>query len=138
MTIVSQNLKVLNDGRQKLVDVGLRPTRVWVRLASWSAGEIHLGEVTNTDTEITPRPKVEHAGRVLRVSGITPDFTVGGYTVADLSPEAANAVDFYFLVRWQGAASSEPYRLVEIDASEAFSLKLVLEPLDMKTPDEFA
>ena len=135
-TIVEANLKTLDNGRQRLVDVGLRPTRVWKRLGVWDGGEIHLGDLTETDTEITPRPKVEHVGNSLRVSGITPDYGTGGWSTADLSPETANATDFYYVVQVPGGALSA-YRLADINTTKAFGYVLRLEPLDVNRPDEF-
>lgn len=135
-TIVEDNLATLDAGRQILVDVGLRPTRVWIRSGAWSGGEVHLGNLTNTDTEITPRPKVEWIGRRLKVHKITPDFTIGGWAPNELSPEMTASVNFYFVVQFKSGAL-QPFRLDSIDTTKAFGYALLLEPLDVPTPDEY-
>lgn len=135
-TIVDDNLPTLDAGRQILVDVGLRKSRVWVRRGTWSAGEVKLGELTNADTEITPRPKVEWVGRLLKVHKITPDFTIGGWAPSDLSPEMIANVDFYFVVQFANGPL-QAFRLDTIDTTRAFGYTLMLEPLDVEVPDTY-
>jgi hypothetical protein len=136
MTLRDDLLPVFEDVRGLVQDLGLRQTRVWKRLGEWSGGEIHLGDLTNTDTEITPRPFVRAVGQNLQVTKITPEFDDGGWSTEDLSPATANATDFYYVVQFPDG-SLEPYRLVDLDASKNFTLALTLEPLNLNRPDEY-
>jgi len=135
-TVVDDNLPTLNDGRQLLVDFGLRAYRVFVRVRAWSGGEVRLGTPSDTDTEITPRPKVEEvvAGSEYKVSGITPDFGVGGYTLADLNPDqSARNVEVFYIVRERDGTDRE-CDLFHIDSSGVFGYVLQLRVIERDKP----
>lgn len=95
-------------GRRAAEAVGARPTRVLVRVRSYS-GAIHASGtalVSVFDTEITPRPKVRQLGpgessfygggpaaqpgtadgRTYEVGPITLPYSGGGYSLASLLP----------------------------------------------------
>lgn len=134
-TVVDDNLPTLNDGRQLLVDFGLRKYRVFVRVRSFSGGEVRLGVANDVDTEITPRPKVveKAAGAELLVSGITPDFTVGGYVLADLNPTQLPHTEVFYVVR-NSEGTEVLYELADIDSSGVFGIELRLRTLARSKP----
>lgn len=104
MTLRDDLLPVVETVRQIPVDMGLRKVRVWVRSQTRTAAFGLAGTTTDTDTEITPRPKVvrepEREGfygtalagvadgraqrRVFRITHITPDHATGGRSVGEL------------------------------------------------------
>lgn len=136
MSIVSDNLKTIDDARQLIVDAGLRTTRVYLRLNAWSGGEVRLGSLTTTDTEIVPRPKVEqrNGGHVL-ISGITPSYGTGGWLPSDLNPaDLVGEEHIFILVGPSGALN--PYRAVAFDGRKPFNLKFEAEQLDRRRPNE--
>lgn len=135
MTIVGRALRPLDRGRQKLVDAGLRPVRIYRRSVTWSERELHLGALTETDVEITPRPKVTGADdRRLRVSNITPSYTGGGFSPADLQPSAVNGTETVYIVE-QPDGELEAYRLVAVNQLSPFRYTLDLEKIDRVNPE---
>lgn len=138
MTIVSRALRPLNRGRQKLVDAGLRPVRIYKRTVTWSEGELHLGALTESDVEIIPRPKVKSAGtggdRHLTMTNVTPEFTGGGYSPADLQPAAANGTETVYIVE-QPDGDLEAYRIVGVNQLSPFRYSLDLEKIDRVNPE---
>ncbi len=104
MTLRDDLLPTVETVRQIPADLGFRSIRVWVRSQTRTAAFGLAGTVTNTDTEITPRPRVardpELEGfygaalgpladgrsmrRVFRVGPITPDHAAGGRSIAEL------------------------------------------------------
>jgi hypothetical protein len=131
-------LPVFNAARQLIQDFGLRQSRVWVRRRAWSAGEQHLGDVTDTDVEITPRPKVVADTPVtLNVSRLTPAYPGGGYTTEDLLPAQVAGTSRYFLVQTGTDGPLMPYRCIAIDERKNFGISLVLEMLTHEQPDEY-
>ena len=135
MSIVTGVLKAINDGRQKLVDVGLRNHRVYLRAGQWDGGEIHLGTLTNTDVEITPRPEVLESGpSSLRVSNITPPYPGGGWQPATLLPDVASGSDYYFVVT-NPRGDSLPYTVTDIDSTSPFRVTLTLQRLEPSSPN---
>jgi hypothetical protein len=134
-TVVDDNLPTLNDGRQLLVDFGLRKYRVFVRVRTYAGGEVRLGAHADVDTEITPRPKVVEFvnSTELRVSGITPDFAVGGYTLADLNPTALVDAEVLYVVR-NAEGNDSIFELYDIDSSGVFGVELKLRALDRPLP----
>ena len=138
MALRDDLLPVFDDVRQLIQDFGLRQSRVWVRQRAYSAGEQHLGDITNTDVEITPRPKVEEMDpTTLKVSRITPDYGTGGYTTADLMPAQAAGTERYFLVQVGTDGPKIPYRCIAIDERKNFGITLTLERLVHEQPDEY-
>jgi len=58
MTLRDDLQPCVDAARQQLVDLGLRPYTVTVRTRVWSGGEPGSGTPTDTDLELTPRPRV--------------------------------------------------------------------------------
>jgi hypothetical protein len=118
--------------------LGLRQSRVWVRRRAWSAGEQHLGDITDTDIELTPRPKVEADTPVtLKVSRITPAYPGGGYTTEDLLPTQVAGTSRYFLVQTGTDGPRVAYQCIAIDERKNFGISLVLEQIPHEQPDEY-
>lgn len=135
MALREDLLPVFEDARQLIQDFGLRQHRVWVRLGTWSTGEIHLGTLTNTSTEILPRPKCRPLGPSrLEVSKITPNHTTGGWEPDDLLPAIVAGQDFYFVVRGPDG-TDVPHALVGVDSTRNFTFTLTLERLPRAMPD---
>ena len=138
MTIVSRALRQLDRGRQKLVDAGLRPVRIYKRTVTWSEGELHLGALTESDVEIIPRPKVKSAGqggdRHLTMTNVTPEFTGGGYSPADLQPDAVNGTETVYIVQ-QPDGDLEAYRIVGVNQLSPFRYSIDLEKIDRVEPE---
>lgn len=134
MALRDDLLPVFEDARQLIQDFGLRRVRIIVRLGAWSTGETHLGALTNTDSEILPRPKVERRGGELIVSKITPSFATGGWEPADLQPAIAAGQDFY-LVAIGDDGNQKPYRLKSVNLTKSFGYTLTLEQIDLVEPE---
>lgn len=134
-------LPVIDEIRTLIGDpdqLGLRQSRVWVRRGVWSAGEIHLGDLTNDDVEITPRPKVVQKDPVtLEVSRITPAYAGGGYDTADLLPVQEAGVDRVCVVQVGSDGPKVAYRIVDIDERKNFGITLMLERIPGEQPDEY-
>jgi hypothetical protein len=122
------------DDYRELVDFGreivdtdfeLRRSRVIIRTEAWDGGDVGRGNMTLTETEIEPRPFVEHVdASVFRISRITPAYSasdgkIGGYTQAQLVPsQAVGARSFIRLIgeggdvrdlRIEAAPTREPF-----------------------------
>lgn len=134
-------LPVLDEIRALIADpdeLSLRRSRVWVRQRAYSAGEQHLGDITDTDVEITPRPKVEEVDpTTLKVSRITPDYGTGGYTTADLLPPQVAGVKRYFLVQVGDDGPLMPYQCTALNEYKNFGITLMLERIPHEQPDEY-
>jgi hypothetical protein len=124
---VRKNLGKLEKGRLKVQQEGLRTYRVWVRQASWSTGEIHLGTRSESLLEITPAPKVsESTSGELTVTNITPAYPGGGYTTEQLIPPITQGVDFDYVVRGPDGVD-KTYQMVGGVATNAFRYTLRLQ-----------
>ena len=135
MTIVSDNLPTIEAGRQLLVDAGLRNHRVYLRAGVWDGGEIHLGTLTDTDVEITPRPKVKEAGpSSLTVTNITPVYPGGGWDPSTILPDVASGSDYYFVVT-NPRGDSLPYAVTDINSTSPFRVTLTLTRLEPASPN---
>ena len=138
MALRDDLLPVFNNARQLVQDFGLRQSRVWVRQRAYSAGEQHLGDITDADVEILPRPKVEEMDpTTLKASRITPDYGTGGYTTADLLPAQVAGTERYYLVQVGPDGPKIPYRCIGIDEHKNFGITLMLERLVHEQPDEY-
>ena len=134
-TIVSRALKPLERGRQLLEDAGLRNHRVYLRAGVWDGGEIHLGALTNTDVEITPRPKVKEAGpSSLTVTNVTPVYPGGGWDPSTILPAIASGSDYYFVVT-NPRGDSLPYAVTDINSTSPFRVTLTLTRLEPSSPN---
>ncbi len=106
---------VVDEMRDLVAELGLRPRTVKTRLVTWSGAKVGLGTATNTDTTLTPTPKVrEPAARLvfdapgkyesgdIVVSKITRD-----YTEAQLTGGAMSAT-----TEWMWVVDDRLYRVV--------------------------
>lgn len=111
MTLRDELLPELAEAYGLVQELGLRTVRVWVRAQSSDQPFNTDGALTESDTELSPRPRVvptqeqpgwsggaigpAYDGRAARrrftVGPIVRTHTAGGYTVADLFPVAATA-----------------------------------------------
>lgn len=138
MALREDLLPVFNNARQLVQDFGLRQSRVWVRQRARNSGEQYLGDITDTDVEILPRPKVEELDPTrLQVSRITPDYGTGGYSTADLMPAQVAGTERYFLVQVGDDGPKIPYQCVAINEYKNFGITLTLERLVHEQPEEY-
>jgi hypothetical protein len=135
MSVVDDNLPTIDAGRQLLTDFGLRTSRVFVRIGSWDGDEALLGNLTNADTELLPRPKVidSHNG-TLTVTNITPQYVGGGWAPSDVAPAVEAGQDFYLIVRGPDG-NNKPYTLGTVNVRSPFRYTLTLLPLTRVRPD---
>lgn len=115
-------------------DLGLRTTRVYVLRRSWSSGDARMGEATDTEFEIVPRPKVkELGGGVVLVGPITPEHSAGGYAPSELLPADVDGVEhLYKLVGPSGDV--ELFRLAAVEPRRPFRYMLTLQTLNRVAP----
>lgn len=134
-TLRDSVLPIINGGRSLVQSLGLRQHRIWVRVGSWSADEVHLGNLNVADVEIVPRPKCKHLGSSrLEVSKITPNHTTGGWEPDELLPALEAGQELYFVVRGPDGADVL-FTLVEVIAVKNFTYTLILERLPKALPD---
>lgn len=114
----------------------IRTTAVSVRTRVWSGGKPGLGSATDTDLVLSPRPKVRElnqsevagsggafeAGDV-RVGPITPQYTGGGYTIAQIAPDGAAGTEILYVLT---GAIAGLYSRVSVETDRAFRYELVL------------
>lgn len=111
MSLRDELLPVIEEAYGLVQELGLRTVRVWVRAQSSDQPFNTDGALTESDTELSPRPRVvptqeqpgwsggaigpAYDGRAARrrftVGPIVRTHSAGGYTVADLFPVAATA-----------------------------------------------
>lgn len=134
-TVRDRMLPVVERGRQLIQNFGLRQTSVCVRTVQWSGGEVGLGTATTTDVEITPRPKVTDRGngRIV-ISKVTPSYSGGGWTPAQLIPEPDTGQDV-FLVLVGADGLEHHYRVSDFDSRPNFGYEIEAEALDRPRPD---
>ena len=135
MTLRTDLLPVFEDSRQLIEDLGLRQYRVWRRLGVWDGGEALLGTLTETDVELTPRPKVTQPQYGwLKVTGITPSFATGGWTPGQLQPDVAEATEFYYVTLGPDGVY-DAHRFHGIDLSKNFKYEMMLQRISRARPD---
>ena len=90
MTLRDDLLPVLDAVRQIPTDLGLRPTRVFVVVRTRAEPN---GPFTDTETEITPRPRLmqREGGRTVELSPVSHT-----YTPAQLNPAQASRTDVFY------------------------------------------
>lgn len=114
----------------------VRPVRVTIRTRVWSGGRAGLGTPTDTDLVLPQIYKVRElksqevagsGGRYelgdVKVGPITPAYTGGGYSRAQLAPEGANGTEVAYLL--SGAMAGE-YNRISVETDRAFGYYLVL------------
>lgn len=143
MTVRDNILPLLNNARTKLVALGgvcYRTNAVTIRRRVWSGSRVGEGSVTNTDLVITPRPRVEDvSGREIAGSGgtyqdgdikihkITPAYSGGGYTPAQLYP-AVTTDNEEIVVVLVGSAGTTICTIVDVKFDAALGYQLVVRP----------
>lgn len=130
-------LPVFDSARTLIDDLGLRTSRVILRTRTWDGGSVRMGDPTDEDLELNPRPKVRDIapGR-LAVGPITPSYAGGGYTPAQLFPDDTLDADeerFWVVIGLDG--EEREYRVSSIDSRRAFRLMFELESLHHPDPD---
>ena len=111
----------------------IRTSRVIVRSAVWSSGEVGAGVPTITDLEIAPRPKVVDQGNEALQVTVTPKNAKGGYTHAQLKPP--DAVGFKYMYVVIGPDDIErPYFVSSIDTRRSFRTTISLMPYGTDVP----
>lgn len=113
-TLRDQLLPLLSQVRQLPADLGFRPYTVVLRVRTWAGGRVGLpvgSSPSHTDTTLPSGTRVRQmsqrevdgsGGRYQTgdfvVSGITPSFTGGGFTPADLQVVPTAAQDVVYLL----------------------------------------
>jgi hypothetical protein len=146
-------LRAADRGRRAAAAVGVRPFTVTVRIERYSGSIGHGVTLQSTSSVVTldPAPKVVQLGgeqamfygagellaestgesrvTVYRIGPITPAFTGGGYTMAQLLPVPADDHErAVVLLTGPGfAAGGEPFKVIEHDASDATEIYLVVK-----------
>lgn len=138
MTLLEDARAAVDTGRQILDDVGLREFQVFARLETYSAAIAPGVTLTAADeVEILPRPRVEKmdgeeatwygAGEMITdaggksvvsvytIEGITPEFSLGGYSLNDLMRKPTSPAQ-RFVIRLMGPGISDLLR----DGGEPF------------------
>jgi hypothetical protein len=112
MTFRDGILGVANAVRGIPQSLGLRPTTVTLRTRVWSGGRKGEGVPTDTESLITPTPRVrevsmneinasggQYVKGDLRIGPITPPNVNGGYTMAQLDAQSlVNGTEHYLVL----------------------------------------
>jgi hypothetical protein len=133
-TLRDDVLPTISDGWQLVEDLGFSQYTVVVRRIAWSGPRVGQGTPTNTDLALSPNPQVQELenGRILRVYGIVPTHTGGGYGLPDLRPTVSATTEFKYVVT--GPNGTLLYQLADIDTSDPVEIKLKLVALDRQHP----
>jgi hypothetical protein len=137
MSIVSSKLPLLDKGRKKVEQVGLRPTRVFICKRVYASGVMGKGPYDDVEVEIggpkNPRPLVTEIGAqrglaqgLFRIERITPFFGAGGWTKNDLVPTNPGGSNVW--VRLDGPFGRDRRcKIVDVDLNSAFNIILTVE-----------
>ncbi len=120
-------LPLIERGRREIQRRGLRQHRVWVVPEHWDADE-YDGTLPAAAIELDPRPKVEPISGGLHITKITPAFSGGGWSVADLVPSIDGAIRSYIIAQ-APQRDLEPFKVVGIEDHKNFTLSFTLERL---------
>jgi len=89
-TVIEGLLPVIDAARQVATDLGARPYRVLIRTSSWDGGAPYVGNRTDEDTELLPRPRVAEVSGDGAVFSRTPfeggSVTSGRLRIHGISP----------------------------------------------------
>lgn len=115
----------------------IRTTTVVQRVRTWTGGddgsEVGLGTPTDSDTTISPRPKVrELSDTEIEVGPITPSHSTGGYTVAQLNPTLVAGQQCYWIIG--GPAGDKTFQLTEIDTTKPLRYMLRMKAITRPVP----
>jgi hypothetical protein len=118
--------------------VDIYMTSVTIRTRTWAGGRVNAeGGYSDSNILITPRPKVREVaqreitgagGRYeagdVKVGPITPTYSGGGYTIAQLAPTASsNGVEILYVLA--GAIAGD-YKRIDLQTDRALSYFLIL------------
>jgi hypothetical protein len=141
MALRDDVLPVFYGARQLIEDLGLRTHRLLIRTYVWSGGKVNAGtRSVQSEVEIAPRPKIRETQTGYTVEKITPEFSGGGYTLADFDALHVDGVQAVFVV--VDPDGNERLCIYEPDEPGADSLNtqrnfgysLKLRHLDRRTP----
>lgn len=136
MSIVSDNLPVIDFAQQLLTDFGLSPWRVFIRLNAWSGGDDGLGTLTITDMEILPRPDViEQPGDVILICGITPPYNGGGWLPGLLNPADLVGQDHTIIIVGP-SGTPVPYLAVDFNGRDPMEFVITAKQLEHSKPTD--
>lgn len=124
--LVDELLELADDLREDLsVGFGTRPYRVWTVQRVYPSGTIGDGDYTDTETEITPRPRVlpwlSSVQRTLEPCGIDETGTVElrevslTYTYDELTGGDLAAGTDWFIKLTEGESQEQPARYFTIN-----------------------
>lgn len=133
---INDLLEEVDDARAICDELGIRRTTVVLRTRTWSSGKMQTGTSTTASTEILPRPHVDgSAGDPEIKLHITPKFTGGGYTPAQLAAGDVAGVESYFAVTFPDGVE-RAYALAPrgLDTTRPLRYTLRLLSLDRKVP----
>lgn len=140
MSLRDDVLPIISQGWALVQEKGVTQYRVVIRTLTYPGGEngpeIGLGVPTFSDLLLVPNPWVEetNSGSGLKLEGITPKFPGGGYTPAQLNPRPFLTVGQDVLYVVTGPNGTYYYDAADIDTSDAFEYKLMLNGLTRPVP----
>lgn len=122
MTFRDGLLGVANAVRGVPQSLGLRPTTVTLRTRVWAGGEKGEGAFSDTDTILTPTPRIrelsmqevnasagEYERGDIKIGPITPPNANGGYSRETLEPTAdENGIESFFVLEGENAGEYAP------------------------------
>ncbi len=137
MSLRSDLLPTFQATRVLINDLGFRTNNLTISTKTWASGRPGVGSATYSSITITPPPKIREVsareiassgGRYqegdLRVTKITPAFSGGGYTPAQIRPTTVTSgVEVLYVV---AGPSAGDYRLVDSDFSKNFGYELTI------------
>jgi len=99
VTLRSDLIPVVDDARELVDDLGLRPYTVAVRTRTWSGGRVGGGTASNADVTLAPRPRVREPSPRLQAAepgryeagDRVVDRISATYTEADLDGDGLSA-----------------------------------------------
>lgn len=99
MALREDLLPVFYEARQLIQDFGLRTHRVLLRTYQWSGPRVGQGDRTvASEVEILPRPRVRETEDGYTVDKLTPETTLGGYSLSDIVPSRVAGRQMVFVV----------------------------------------
>jgi hypothetical protein len=142
--------KACDVGRRAAESVGVRSNKVSVVVQTYSGGIGFTGTtlVSTSTLVLSPRPKVQTGGFVVGYFGggdatraggrlmagqfaigpITLNFPGGGYTVAQVAPDASDSIKVYYLIEGDAFDSGgEKFEIVDVVATRPHQVTLVVE-----------
>jgi hypothetical protein len=137
MALRDDLLPVFGDARQLIQDLGLRTHRLYFRTRTWTGGRAGKGDPTDVDVELLPRPKIRETESGYTVTGITPTYAGGGYTVDQLRIlESPGVEKFYVVVKPNGESVECGLDSGHdaVDTGKNFNWSLRLVSLDDREP----